>query len=290
MRLVVVGKGGTLGALLAARLGAPAIELRQPDPRVSAVVPELAEADVVVNAGGPRVRPGLDWADYFREHVGVTMRIARSLRPGAHLVHLGSTAVYGARGTLLGPEDVPAPTLFPSPAYAAAKLSAELAAVAAGCERELRVTVLRPSMVYGPGVDSALESLRRLGRRGVGLELRPRSLRQHLTHVELLVAAVRRAAQQGGPSLPRTLLVADPFVLRNEDLRCGRVRVPVPLDLVASGEPLARRFGLGGMAETFRVLALDNEFDAGATWGALGLDPAEFARARTFDPYWREAA
>src|SRR5438105_11166564 len=123
--VAVVGTGGTLGARVAKRLQAPPLELRWPDPRARRLVPELADADVVVNLSGPRVRAGLGWADYFREHVGVTAAVVRSMRPGARLVHVSSTAVYGARGERLGPSSFEAPTLFPSPAYACAKLAAE---------------------------------------------------------------------------------------------------------------------------------------------------------------------
>src|SRR5271165_930490 len=157
--VAVVGAAGTLGAYIAGRLGATPVELRCPDPRDECVVPELHDADVVVNVGGPRVRNGLGWEDYFREHVGVTSRVARSMRRGTHLVHVSSTAVYGARGRLLGPASREAPTLFPFPAYACAKLAAETTARALCAERGVRVTVLRPSMVYGPRVDSALTTL-----------------------------------------------------------------------------------------------------------------------------------
>jgi hypothetical protein len=62
--VAVVGVGGALGRRIADQLGARAVDLRCSNPCDERRVPELADADVVVNAGGPRVRPGLRWGDY----------------------------------------------------------------------------------------------------------------------------------------------------------------------------------------------------------------------------------
>ncbi len=290
--LAVVGADGTLGRLLAARLGARGVNLRCPEARDDHPVAALADADVVVHAGGPRVRPGLGWADYFREHVGVTSTVVRSMRPGARLVHLSSTAVFGARGRdggLLGPATREAPTAFPSAAYASAKLAAEMAARAMGAARGLEVTVLRPSMVYGPGVDSAVASIARLAGRGVSLRLSPAAARQHLLHVELLVRAVSQAAIRPAVALP--LVVADPFVLTNADLapRSGR-GLTLLLEVrtaAAASQVLARAVGAGSLTlDALAVLGIDNEFDVSPTFRALDIDPRDFRRETTFDPYW----
>jgi nucleoside-diphosphate-sugar epimerase len=288
---MIVGAAGTLGARLVERLGARGVDLRCSDPREERFVPELGQADVVVNVGGPRVRAGLGWVEYFREHVGVTTTVVRSMRPGARLVHVSSTAVYGARGESLRATSREAPTLFPSPAYACAKLAAETAARALGRQSGLQVRVLRPSMVYGPDVESALATIRRLHRRGVRLLFLPSRVRQHVLHVSLLVRCVEAATRTPLPGDEGPLLLADPFVLTNTDLAPATRRgVPVAVDVQAAAwahGALARAIGFAPDAlEALAVLGLDNEFDVAATWPALSIDPAEFSRARTFDPYW----
>src|SRR4029077_6002498 len=94
--LVVVGADGALGGLLAEHLGGRRLSFRCPNGEPTASLADLAEARTVVNASGPRVRPGLTWADYFREHVQGTLALARAMRSGAHLVHFSSAAVYGS--------------------------------------------------------------------------------------------------------------------------------------------------------------------------------------------------
>lgn len=288
--VLIVGKGGTLGAALAERLQADAIELRA---ATKFTDDRLANADVVVNASGPRVRPGLQWGDYFREHVGVTSTIARAMRPGAHLVHVSSTAVFGARGTRLSTSDAEAPTLFPSAAYACAKLAAEMAARAIARERKVRITVLRPTMVYGPGVDSALDSIRRLGRRGVCLRLRPARGRQHLVHMDLFVEAVLRATETLPRDDERILIVADPFVLENAELEVLR-GLPVNLYLgVARGlHAMAAKLGTSPplTVDALAILGIDNEFDWRPAFDELGIDVNRFAREKTFAPYWGDGS
>jgi len=291
MTVLVVGKGGTLGAAIAQRLHAEALELRAPDPRDDGPVSELRGATVVVNAGGPRVRKGLDFADYFREHVGVATRVVRSMAPGSHVVHLSSTAVFGAQSGRLGIDSVAAPTLFPSAAYACAKLAAEAQLRVLARERGIHVTVLRPSMVYGPGIDSALESIRRLSRRGIALRLLPERARQHLVHADLFLDAVERAASTLPHEGERSLVLADPFILQNRDLVPERgVPVPLPLEAAAVARRVLDALDVGPTLslEALAVLAIDNEFDWKTSFDELGLEPERYARDRTFDPYFRD--
>jgi nucleoside-diphosphate-sugar epimerase len=289
VKLVVVGAQGTLGAALMQRLGAQGVEIRCPDPTDDSWVPELEDADVVVNAGGPRVRKGLGWADYFREHVGVASRVVRSMREGAHLIHLSSTSVFGSgRPGVMGPDTQEAPVLFPMPDYACAKLAAETTARSLGLDHGVDVTVVRPSMVYGPGIDSALESIRKLAARGVRLHLTPHATRQHLVHMDTLVRILERAIAVG-PVDERVLIAADPFVLTNEDLRpAGKgIEMTLPVGVAAEVQRAWHsRLPTPLALDALAVLALDHEFDSSATFAALDIDPGELGRDRTFDAYW----
>ena len=76
--IVVAGSDGELGRLVRAQLDARGLELRCPQPVQGGALPEVADVDVVINLAGPRVRPGLDWPDYFREHVANSRLDSRS--------------------------------------------------------------------------------------------------------------------------------------------------------------------------------------------------------------------
>jgi nucleoside-diphosphate-sugar epimerase len=291
---VVVGADGTLGTLVCRELAVRGVSLRQPGDVLDRRVTEVADADAVVDVAGPRARPGLGWNDYLREHVGTTLAIARSMRKGAHLIHVSSASVYGARNETLTADAPEAPARFPNPSYAWAKLASEHAARALASERGLRLTVLRPPVVYGPGVEGGLDTLFRLASRGFALTLRPAGLRQHLVHIRLLLAAVARLIEKGAPARG-VLVVADPFTLTNEALneavRARRPRaLPVPVPLSLANAAIEKWPGFPDRDVPLKLAALGifglgTTFDVRPTFAALDIDPFEFARERTFDPY-----
>lgn len=282
-KLVVAGSDGTLGAFLKERLGAEGLRLRCAAGEEGLPADGLADAEVVVNATGPRVRPGLSWADYHREHVGCAARLARSMSAGGHLVHLSSTAVYGARGTWLDVASAEAPLRFPNPAYACAKLAAEGILQRTCGERGVRLSVLRLSTVYGAGIDSVLETMLRLARRGVAMRLGPGNLPQHWLRSDVLAAVVSKVA--GGEAVPLAI-VADPYVLSSDELHAALRRaaprsVSAPVPVAAIGKAiglLPRHLEPPGALAALAVLGLGNELEVAPLFDRLGLDPRAFGR------------
>lgn len=294
----VVGADGALGGVLVAGLGATGVKLRHPGATLDAVVPELAEADVVVNLSGPRVRPNLGWDDYLREHVGTATAVARAMRPGTHLIHFGSAAVYGAQRGVLGPEAAEEPISFPNPSYAWAKLAGEHAARAICHERNVRITVVRPAMVYGVSVTSAIDTMFSLAKKRLLVQLLPGEVKQHCLHVGLLVRAIEQLVERG-PVSALPLPLVDPFVFTNAELNAAVARkhrglkVPAPLPLA---EAVLRRWprfpdlDAPGAIAAFAFLGLDIELDWRPLFAALGLAEADFSKAKTFTRYVEESA
>jgi nucleoside-diphosphate-sugar epimerase len=288
---VIVGADGTLGGLLVDRLKARGVTLRCKDMAQNLSLP-LEHAQTVINASGPRARPGLNWPDYFREHLGTARAIVRSMIPGTHLIHISSTAVFGAQARHLDSDSPEAPLQFPMAAYASAKYATELAVGTLCVEKGIKLTVLRPSMVYGLGMDSALNSLCVMAARGFRLVLKPGSLRQHLLGVDLFVHALRQACRCGSLG-PRPIILADPFSVTNAEINdmIARIHpkaftVPVPLDyfkklsLQWTKIPESR---ITMPIASLAVLAIDNQFSWQPAFQALGINPSEFERPRTFD-------
>jgi len=289
-----VGADGALGSSLAPALGAHPLRLRCPDLSDDAPIPELAGFDVVVNGAGPRVHPGLAWGDYLREHVGTATRVARSMRPGSHLVFISSAAIYGSGRGEVSASTAPRPDTFPVPPYAWAKLAAEHAARAVSAERRVALTVLRPSIIYGPGAGGVLVTLRDLARRGVRASLQPERTRQHLLHLRLFERVLSALVVAPPPRDAVVHVVADPFVLTSAEINAAyraagprAAPLPVPIGLVASAtRGWQRRFAreLPGPVAVAAMLGLDNVYDWRPCLSALGIDPAEFGRA-VFDAF-----
>ena len=282
MSVLVVGAAGTVGTFVTRSLGWRGIDVRASAP--DSAFAEVRGASVIINLSGPRVRQELVASDYLREHVGIAARIVRTMRPDTHLVHVSSTSVFGRRGACLSADALEDPSSFPFPDYAAAKLAAETYVRAEAPARGVRLTVLRPSMIYGEGIDSALATLLRAHRAHVPLALRPRRIRQHLTSGPLLLEALRTVVET--PMGPSPLLIVDPFVLTNADLDPrSLLAAPVNVESFAKSAPARGRAAF--WRNVVAVLGVDNEFESGPSFARMRLDPVRFGRDRVFTPYWQ---
>lgn len=289
-----VGADGALGGALAPALEATPVALRCPDLSDDGPIPDLAGFDVVIDGAGPRVHPGLAWGDYLREHVGTATRVARSMRPGSHLVFISSAAIYGAGRGEVSAITAPRPDSFPVPPYAWAKLAAEYAVRAVSAERKVALTVLRPSIIYGPGAGGVLVSLRDLARRGVRTSLQPGETRQHFLHLHLFRRVLE--ALVAAPPLVGTsvYVVADPFILTSSEINAAYLAagpraapLPVPIGILARvTRGWQRHFdaALPGPLAVAAMLGLDNAYDWRPCLDRLGIHPRDFGRS-LFDAF-----
>jgi nucleoside-diphosphate-sugar epimerase len=209
---------------------------------------------------------------------------------------VSSAAIYGSGRGQVDADSAPDPGSFPAPDYAWAKLAAEHTARAICIERGVALTVLRPSIIYGPGAGGVLITLRDLARRGVRFVLDPPTARQHLLHLRLFEQVLRAviAAPSPPPARPATHVVADPFVLTTADVnaaieRAGRraAAVPAPVSWVAKATRAWQSTGDRRAPGPFAVasmLALDNAYDAPTVLAAFGVDAAPFGRS-LFDEF-----
>ncbi|MGA3122979.1 MAG: NAD-dependent epimerase/dehydratase family protein [Polyangiaceae bacterium] len=291
--VVWVGADGALGSVLAPALGARPLNLRCSDPTDDRPLSELADADTVIDAAGPRVHPGLRWADYLREHVGTTTRVAHSMKAGSHLILISSAAVYGSRRSHVDETTAPHPDTFPVPSYAWAKLAAELAARAICPERGISLTVLRPSIIYGPGAGGVFVTLRNLARRGVRVVLGPSETRHHLLHLDLFQTVLKALLGAQAPRHPATYVVADPFVVTTADVNLALAAagpraapIPVPLTIITSAlkQWQIRSDRASGPLSVGAMLELDNVYEWRRCLSHLGIDPGPFGRHR-FDNF-----
>jgi nucleoside-diphosphate-sugar epimerase len=239
--VLVTGANGFIGRALCAALSASGRHvrraLRQPD------APPDAGAATVGDIG-----PDTDWsaalegaecvvhlaarthvlretaadalAAYRRINVAGTGALARAAAGHGvrRLVFLSSVKVNG-ESTVERPfteEDVPRP----EDPYGISKAEAEQALARVATETGLPVTVLRPPLVYGPGVKGNFLRLMRLVARGVPLPLGRIDNRRSFIYVENLVDAIVRAL--GTPrAAGATYLAADGADLSTPELVRG---------------------------------------------------------------------
>jgi nucleoside-diphosphate-sugar epimerase len=143
-------------------------------------------------------------ANFRRANVDATLSLARyaALRGVERFIYISSIKVNGERTEVGHPfrsDDTPAP----QDAYGVSKFEAEIALRALGEETGLAVTIIRPPMIYGPGVKGNLDLLARLIKSGLpvplgGITGNRRSLVsvENLVDLVLLCTSHPRAANQ----------------------------------------------------------------------------------------------
>jgi nucleoside-diphosphate-sugar epimerase len=248
--------------------------------------------DAVVHCGAA-VRDGGSHARAWVVNVEGTRAVRESF-PEARFVHVSSGSVYDPRTPSVAVTEAEAPARGYVNAYGSTKAAAEryLTADAARGDRG-PVIVLRPHAVYGPG-DTTL--LPRLESAAVGAWLPipgGGKVRQHLTHVDTLVLAIRASLvadvePEAAAGRPLVANVADarPVDLHEtlELLMFARFRpvqvvdIPVRLAnaLAWAGERVSRWTGREPRLSRYAIshLAMERTYDLTVLRERLGVDPA----------------
>lgn len=235
-RVLVTGANGFVGRALLPRLEEVGWSVR-PATRAEtgAIGPEtdwrplLADIDAVVHLAA-RVHVMRDRAAdperAFDEvnHLATVRLAAQAAGSGVRrFVFLSSIKVHGdASDHPLAASDPPAPT----DAYGRSKLAAEHALADIGADRDsaMSIVVLRPPLVYGPGVKGNFLAMMRAIDRGLPLPLGSLSNTRSLIYVGNLADAIRAALD--GP--PGTYLPSDredvstPTLIRRTAAALGR--------------------------------------------------------------------
>lgn len=213
---------------------------------------ELDGAEVVVNlaARAHALRVGPEQAREFEENVRAAVNLFNqaALAGARRFVQVGTAGIHGRRGLTRrspGNEDSP---LNPDGPYARAKAEAEKLLRAAAEGSGLELVLLRPVLMYGPGVRGNLLKLMGLLRRGLPWPLAAVDNRRSFLNVddlaEVLIICLDHPAAAG-----RAFVLADDGRVSTPELfrRLGTalgigVRLwPCPTALLRAGAALAGR-------------------------------------------------
>lgn len=188
-------------------------------------------------------------------------------------VYVSSIKVNGesTQGQPFRPGDTP----NPQDPYGRSKLEAEQL-LSSGCaDAAIELCIVRPPLVYGPGVKGNMLRLMKLVRRGAPLPFRGLRNRRSIVAVDNLARLLERCAAHPG-AIGKTFLVADNGPLTTEQIvrhiaegmkRRPRL-LPVPVGLLRLAGRLA-----GRSAEVSRLVG-SLEVDASDTSGSLDWRPA----------------
>lgn len=252
MRIAVTGATGFVGAHLVQELRTRGHEPLAIDARAlvrdeNAHDHALRGVDALVHLAGKahvvaRSTPALD-EEYRVANTVLAERAARAAaRAGARrVIHMSTVVVFGDRHPRregLRPGDDPAP----AGPYGTSKARAEERVRAVAAETGIDHAILRPPLVYGPGVRANFLAMMRWVDRGIPLPLGAVRNRRSLVSIDVLADAVVRCAEHPTP-IGSTLHVTDdddvatPRLVRDIAAALARraMLVPVPAALLRLG-------------------------------------------------------
>jgi UDP-glucose 4-epimerase len=187
-------------------------------------------------------------AAYRQVNVEGTMRLAQAAhRVGARrFVFISSVKAVGERsyGRPISERDQP----VPPDAYGVSKLEAERALLAFGRETGMEIVVVRPPLVYGPGVRANFLSLMRAIDKGIPLPIGAITAQRSIVYVENLADAIvhcvnapTAAGQIFNVADERDVAVSELASMLAEQLNAPRRLLPVPPALLHLAGRLAGR-------------------------------------------------
>lgn len=206
-KALVTGASGFIGSALARKLQQSASDVRllvrnrQKLPQDLATL-DVMEGDITEAASVERAMGGIDTvfhiAAAFREpglsdqayhnvNVQGTCNVVQAAadRNVRRVVHCSTSGIHGNINGVPAGEDHP---LVLDEVYEQTKAEAERAALRIGRERDVEVTVLRPSQVYGPG-DTRLVKLFKMVNSKMTVWFGPGTAHYHLLYIDDLVEA-----------------------------------------------------------------------------------------------------
>jgi nucleoside-diphosphate-sugar epimerase len=199
LKIAVTGASGFIGGHLCAALGAAGHEVHACNVRGGTKPRDLGSTEVLVHLAAVAHTRGVDAAMLRNVNVGLPLDLGRLCAvTGMRMVFISSVKVHGEQTAAPLHEGAP---FSPKDEYGESKARAEdgLRAI-----RGLSLTVLRPPLVYGPGVRANFLRLLRAIARGWPLPLAAIENRRSLIYVGNLVHAIIRCLH-----VPGTFLVSD---------------------------------------------------------------------------------
>jgi 2-alkyl-3-oxoalkanoate reductase len=314
--VAVTGAAGFLGGHLVAGLRARGVRVlpivRELDPRspegsqtMTGVLREpgvLGGIDALIHAAAIRHRHGIEPHAYVASNVellrGLIDAAASRVR---RFVFVSSVGVYGFPKSLPITERSPfAPRTF----YSQTKVDAEKLARQLAAARGLELTIVRPTIVYGPNDDGMLAKLASMIRAGRYLVVGEGKNTLHHLHVDDAVEGIRRASLLPAAA-GEDLILAGPETITLEDLsRLVGSAVGVPIPRIHVPSWLARAVATAVEVAKYRefsfahrelpvqhdkldVMTLSIAFDISKARALIGFEPrVHYAEgiARTLSP------
>jgi nucleoside-diphosphate-sugar epimerase len=233
----------------------------------------LDRIDIVVHLANRAHQAGREAVGHSEAQAAQVLAHSAAKAGVRRLIHMSSLRAMG-EATLPGAPFRGTAPACPRDPYGCGKLAIERALQATALETGIEVVVLRPPLVYGPGVKANFRALMRLVASGLPLPLAGMDNRRSLIFIDNLVDLVGRACLHPGVA-GRVLLARDAVDLSTPELiRLLAAGLDRPARLFSVPRPaLALLRRLPKLGPLLARLTLSLQVDDAETRAALGWRP-----------------
>ena len=259
MRLAITGAGGFVGSRFleynSGKYSFKRIQLRN----ASAQERDLSKIDAIVHlAGKAHEMKAIDENIYYEVNFELTKSLADDAKKQRvpHFIFISSVKVYGDKNDLFVDEDS---VCEPSDAYGKSKLQAEnyLRSIQSA---DFKIGIVRPPLVYGPGVKGNMIRLLKLAEKNIPLPFGGDHNQRSVVFVDNLVELINRVIETQGSG---TFLAGDRHPISTGkllalmrgfmDKRPGLITIP------SAGRKLLKTLSPKLFSRLFGSFVVDNE-------------------------------
>lgn len=263
--IAVTGASGFLGRHLCPTLrslGNEVVEVSRAETAADKLCRRLEGAEVVIHLAARahvlRDTSADPHAEFWKCNVELTQAIARAAKSAAigRFVFLSSAGVLGASSPPGGFDDDSIPN--PHDEYTASKLAAE-DCLEAEIGADMRLAILRPPLIYGPGARGNFKRLLRFALRGWPLPIGGFHAQRSMIGVGNIVDLIHVLATD--PRVRRaTLLAADRETMSVSELFCALSRYAGHRPWLAPAPPALIKWGLALCGRSSDIVRLAGQF------------------------------
>lgn len=303
--IVVVGADGYVGKSLADDLLAKKVVYRNPindEINIENSNNIISKADIIINAAGFRVKPGLSFNDYRHSHLEATSKLISLIKKDCVFIHISSASVLGkSTNKILDDNHIPDPKSFPCSNYAQTKLETDVWLQKRSTEKEFKLFIIRPSVLYSSGGEGMLNSLLKLAKKRIILRLFPRKTRHHLCEMKLFIKTINRIIKNHNQLSQQIFIIANPYTITNiqieKEIKKNKTRssiiLPLPLGLISFFLRIKffskiLKFDFITWGEILDIMNLDTVYDASSTFKLLDIKTSDYSKENTFSKLIKE--
>lgn len=231
-----------------------------------------------------------------------TSKLISYIKKDCIFIHISSASVLGkSKNKIFDDNHIPDPKSFPCSNYAQTKLETDVWLQKKSNEKEFKLFIIRPSVLYSSDGEGMLNSLLKLAKKRIILRLYPRKARHHLCEMKLFIKTVNQIIKTHNQLSQQIFIIANPYTITNiqiekeirKNMTKNNIIIPLPLSLISFFLRIGFlskifKYDFVTWGEILDIMNLDTVYATSSTFKLLDIDKSEYSKEKTFSKLIKE--